>query len=118
MAISENERLDLRQVLERVLDERLAGIAMEAMPPVEYDQFATKTDLEHLEVRLASRFEGLESEVRAEIAELRGEMGGLRGDIGQLRGDLFSALNTQLRLLVGMQLATFLGLGTWITAVT
>lgn len=111
MAISENDRLDLRQAFEGLLDARLAGIAMEAMPPLEYEQFATKTDLENLEIRLSARIDGLDSSVRAEFAEVRGE-------IGQLRGDLFAAMNMQLRLLVGMQIATFLGLGTWITAVT
>ena len=110
MAISENERLDLRQALEQVLDERLAAIAMEAMPPLEYDQFATKTDLENLEIRLSSRIDGIESSMRVEMAELRGEM-------QQFRGDLFAAMNTQMRLTVGMNLAMFLALGTWIAAV-
>ena len=104
MAISENDRLDLRQALERVLDERLAAIAMEAMPPLDYEQFATKADLENLEIRLSSRIDGLESSMHREIH--------------QFRGDLFAAMNSQFRLLIGMQLAMFLGLGTWITAVT
>ena len=110
MSISENDRLDLRQALEQVLDERLAAIAMEAMPPLEYDQFATKADLEHLEIRLSSRIDGLESSMRAEMAELRGEM-------SQLETSLVRSMNTQMRLTVGMNLAMFLGLGTWIAAV-
>ena len=46
MKITEKDRLDLRQELERVFtNPRLAEIAMEAMPPIDYSRLATKDDL-------------------------------------------------------------------------
>lgn len=101
MTISEKDRLDLRQALARSLgSEHLANVAMEAMPPIDYSQLATKTDLE-----VQSR------ELRAEIAQLRAEM-------AELRGDLKLDLASNLRLLLIGQLTTMVMLGAWITAVT
>lgn len=74
------------------------------MPPLDYDQFATKTDLENLEIRLSSRIDGLESSMRVGMSELETRVA--------------NSLTTQMRPTVGMNLAMFLGLGTWITAVT
>ncbi|MEM9561566.1 MAG: hypothetical protein AAGA93_03045 [Actinomycetota bacterium] len=94
MEITENDRLDLRQALAESLgSEHLANVAMEAMPPLDYDQLATKTDLDILG-----------RELRAEMAELRGE----------LRGDLAS----NLRLMLAAQVTTMMMLGAWVTAVT
>lgn len=56
MTIDENTRLDLRQWFERNMGERLARAVMEAMPPVDDDQLATKADVELLgrELRAAT----------------------------------------------------------------
>ncbi len=108
MPISENDRLDLRQALADVLgSERLAEVAMEAMPPLDYDQLATKADLEILR-----------RELRAEMGELRGEMGVLRGEMGGLRGEIKTDLASNLRLMFMTQVTTMMMLGAWITAVT
>lgn len=110
MSITENDRLDLRQALAETLkSERLAEIAMTAMPPIDYDRLATKDDLatvesalrgdmsqvrgEFAELRgefaeLRGEFADLKGEVRSEIGQLRGEMGELRGEVGGLRGEL------------------------------
>lgn len=94
MPISENDRLDLRQALADVLgSERLAEVAMEALPPLDYDQLATKADLDVLG-----------RELRAEMAEVRGE----------IKTDLAS----NLRLMFMTQVTTMMMLGAWITAVT
>lgn len=93
MPISENDRLDLRQALVDLLGERLAEVAMEAMPPIDYDQLATRADLDVLG-----------RELRAEMTELRGE----------LKADLAA----NLRLMLAAQLATMMMLGAWVTAVT
>ena len=105
MPISENDRLDLRQALAASLgSERLAAVAMEAMPPIDYDQLATKDDL-----ALLGR------ELRAEMAELGGE---LRGEMAELHGELKADLTSNLRLMITAQVTTMLMLGTWVTAVT
>ncbi len=99
--ISEKDRLDLRQELERVFsNKRFAEIAMEAMPPIDYDQLATKTDLNALSLKL----DGTTAELRGAMAELRGE----------LKSDL---ANTT-RLLFASQLATMVMIGGWVAAVT
>ncbi len=62
MTINENDRLDLRQEFERIFaDKRIADIAMEAMPPIDYAQLATKRDLDALEA-------GLRGELKGDIA--------------------------------------------------
>ena len=81
MTIDENTRLDLRQWFEANMGERLARAVMEAMPPIDYTQLATKSDLD-----LVAR-------------ELRAEMAGLRGE-------LHLEIAKQTRLLVTMQITT------------
>lgn len=66
---------------------------MEAMPPIDYSQLATKRDLDALG------------------AELRGEMAELRGDMHQLNA-------TTVRATVAGNLVTIGVLGAWITAAT
>jgi hypothetical protein len=101
MSINENDRLDLRQELERIFkNPRLAEIAMEAMPPLDYAQLATKQDLGALE------------------AELRGDLAGLRGEMAELRGDMHQINASSVRMMVAGQIVTIGVLGAWITAVT
>lgn len=63
MAMTEHDRLRLRQRLTETIGEDAATTLMEAIPPVDYDQLATKDAL-----ALLGR------EVRSDIVELRGEM--------------------------------------------
>ena len=101
MTINEKDRLDLRQALEELFaDQRLAEIAMEAMPPIDYSSLATKRDLD-----------ALSSELRGEVAELRGE-------VAEFRGALDSGLANNLRVMIAAQLTTTMMLGAWVTAVS
>jgi hypothetical protein len=122
MPISENDRLDLRQALARTLgSERLAEVAMEAMPPLDYDQFATKADLEILGRELRAEIAGLRGDMtglRGEMTGLQGEMTGLRGEMTEFRGELALGLASNLRMMLAAQLTTMVMLGAWITAVT
>jgi hypothetical protein len=117
MTIDENTRLDLRQWFETNMGERLARAVMEAMPPIDYDQLATKTDVELLGRELRAEMGQLRAELRAEMgelrAELRAEMGELRAELGQFRADATSLegrldlrISNQTRLLVTMQITT------------
>ena len=58
MTIDEKTRLDLRQKFEEVLGARLAEAAMEAMPPLEYDTFATGADVTNVGHSLPRRDDG------------------------------------------------------------
>jgi hypothetical protein len=95
MTIDEKTRLDLRQEFEKLMGTRLADAAMEAMPPLDYDQLASKTDVTNLGI-----------ELRGELAEMRGEIAGVRGEISQLRGDLKNDMGNQLRIMVLTQVTT------------
>ena len=102
MSIDKNTRLDLRQAFEQLIGPDLAHAAMEAMPPLDYNQFATRTDLDNLG-----------TSVRGGMAELRGEIAGLRGDMAELRGELKADIATldhrmasNLRITVFTQFAT------------
>lgn len=81
MTINEKDRLDLRQALEALFEnQRIAEIAMEAMPPVDYARLATKQDVAACKAELKAEM----VQLRGEFAELRGE---LRGEFGELRGE-------------------------------
>jgi hypothetical protein len=99
MAINEKDRLDLRQELERLFsDPRLATIAMEAMPPIDYTQLATKTDL--------AAFDGRFAAIDGKFDALEGRFAAIDGKIDQVHGALHRSMAAQLRTIVLMQMAT------------
>lgn len=55
MSTNEQHRHQLRTDLQRVLSEKSVNTLMTSLPPFDWDQMVTKTDLERLEVRLFSR---------------------------------------------------------------
>ncbi len=82
MTINEKDRLDLRQEFERLFNNpRIAEIAMEAMPPIDYTQLATKRDLDALGAELRGEMSGLSGELRGEMAELRGSFAKLEAKV-------------------------------------
>ena len=108
MTINEKDGLDLRQELEKIFSNpRFADIAMEAMPPIDYAQLATKRDLD-----------GLRSELTGDIAQLRGEFAELRGEVRSDIAGLRTDMVTNMRLMFAAQLGTTMMLGAWVTAVT
>ena len=113
MSIDENTRLDLRQAFEELIGPDLAHAAMEAMPPLDYDQFATKTDVDNLGASLRVEIAAGRTDLKSDIAEVRADMTGLRGDMAELRGELkanIAALDlrmaSNLRITVFTQFAT------------
>lgn len=113
---------------------------MEAMPPIDYAQLATKQDLNALDAKLTGEMTGLRGELSGEMAELRAEVRGnmagleakvdsgfarvsgdfaeLRGEMAELRGDLKSDIAGNLRYMVAAQITTMMMLAAWITAVS
>ena len=55
MAISESDRHELYQTLERVLGKEASDAMMSLLPPVGWADVATKRDLEALEARIGER---------------------------------------------------------------
>lgn len=127
MTPTETERLQLQQVLTDVLHEGPAKTLMESLPPMDWHELATKTDLAAIEERTDIRFGALRAELGAKIdtglAELNAKidtgLAGVRGDIKELRGEMKSGRATQTYVfLVGLvatmtpiYLALFAGLG-------
>jgi hypothetical protein len=70
MASAEDDRRQLFDLLEAGLGSRGAALLMAHLPPVGWQDLATKQDLA-----------ALRSELTGEMAELRGEMAGLRGEL-------------------------------------
>jgi len=104
MSTNEADRLDLRQAFEVVFgDERLARIAMEAMPPIDYSQLATKQDLA---VHSA--------ELRGDMAELKGEMGML---FAALDGKIEAKSAESIKVTVLTMLTIAIMLGGYVTTV-
>ena len=77
MAPTEAERFELREGLRDVLEEEHVTTLMESLPPMDWHELATKSDLAALEERMNARFEGLDARferVDARFTEMRGEM--------------------------------------------
>ncbi|MAT04401.1 MAG: hypothetical protein CL424_05085 [Acidimicrobiaceae bacterium] len=84
MPVDDRTRLDLHRTLENTLGAEGADALMAHLPPVTWDQVATKDDLDKLATR---------AEMQVGFAELRGEM-------QALRADFVEASNRQLKWLI------------------
>lgn len=60
MSTNEQHRHQLRTDLQRVLSEKSVNTLMTSLPPFDWDQMVTKTDLHDLEARLDTKIERLE----------------------------------------------------------
>jgi transcription termination factor NusB len=104
MSTNEQDRLDLRQAFEKIFaDERMARLVMEALPPIDYSQLATKQDVA-----------ALRSELKGDFAELKG---GVAADLARLDAKIDSKAAESLRVTVLTALSTTVLLGGYITAV-
>ena len=89
MAPTEAERFQLREGMRNVLEEGAVTTLMDSLPPMDWHELATKTDLAALEERMDVRLEALRTELGAKIdtgltdlnakidtglADVRGEM--------------------------------------------
>lgn len=106
MPASEEERLALLSRLTETLGADAARTLMESLPPMHWDQIATKDDLRALEERLVHKFMGemhkLKSEmhkftsglaeingrVDGEFGKVYGEFANVRGEIREVRGEV------------------------------
>ena len=78
MPVDDRTRLNLHRTLENTLGAEGADALMAHLPPVTWDQVATKHDLDHLGTSLRGEIHTAASELRGEMqvgfAELRAEM--------------------------------------------
>lgn len=85
MPVDDRTRLNLLRRLEAVLGSEEANTLMAHLPPVTWNEVATKDDLDALGTALRGDMKSLETSLRSELhvgfAELRTEMATLRTDI-------------------------------------
>ena len=134
--ITERDRLHLRDKLIETIGERNAEVLMEALPPMRYDQIATKQDV--LSVRrdlgqeIAAVRRDLGQEIGAARADLQGQVDGLRaelratretlearidasearlrGEMAAMKGELSSEMAANLRVTVAANVGSMMGL--------
>lgn len=92
--VSDHDRRDLYDALERRLGEGPAATLMDLLPPVGWGDVARQSDLVAVRGEMA--------ELRGEMAELRAE---LKGEIAELRGDI----KAQLPRLYAANIASMIG---------
>ncbi|MCY4630904.1 MAG: hypothetical protein OXE75_08485, partial [bacterium] len=78
MVPTEAERFELREGMRNVLGEGQVTTLMDSLPPMDWHELATKTDLAALEERMDARFEVVDA--RFEVVDVRLEA--LRTELG------------------------------------
>jgi hypothetical protein len=97
--VSDQDRRELYEALERRLGGGPAATMMELLPPVGWADVARQSDL----VAVRGEMAQLRGELKSEIAELRVE---LKGEIAELR----SEVKAQLPRLVAANIASMIGI--------
>ena len=116
MSTNDKARLELHRRLESVLGAEEAMTLMSHLPPVTWDQVATKDDLRALEASLRGEISvsasglraemaDLRTEVRIELSAVRTEIADLRTEIADLRTEIAGAILRQTRWMLGFALA-------------
>ena len=113
MPVDDRTRLNLHRKLEAVLGNEEADTLMAHLPPVTWNEVATKDDLDTLGTTVRSEMHVMGTELRTEMhvmgTELRTEMhigfAELRTEMQALRADFVDGTNRQIKWLVAFAAA-------------
>lgn len=105
MPVDDRTRLNLHRKLDTVLGPEEADTLMAHLPPVTWNDVATKDDIGSVRTEMQALERTLRSEMQTGFAELRGEMQAgfaqLRGEMqagdSSLRGAISDAITTQTK---------------------
>ena len=132
MLVDESRRLALLDQLREVLGEEEARTLIECLPPVRWEQLATKDDVKASEERIRTEMNGKFADVDgkfaqvdagfervwAEFATVRGELAEFRGELAEVRGEFALQMarltRTMVFIMSGFMLTiwgTLLGVG-------
>lgn len=104
MPVDDRTRLNLHRRLEAVLGPEEADTLMAHLPPVTWQDVATKDDLRTVETTLRSEMQAGFAEIRGEMhtgaAHLRTEMADLRTEMAGFRTQIAEAMTTQTKWMV------------------
>ncbi|MYJ99450.1 MAG: hypothetical protein F4028_10715 [Acidimicrobiaceae bacterium] len=81
--MSEQKRFELHEELIEFIGPDKAETLMEALPPVSWDQLATKDDLNTLAAVIGAEFTAVRGEFAEQIGEVHKEIGGLHVAIAE-----------------------------------
>jgi hypothetical protein len=109
MSVTEAQRLTLRTSLVAAIGEP-ANVLMEAMPPIDYDNLATKADIEVLRAEMNARFAMVDARCVALAGGRRSGGAERRIEMAERRASIRADFARQTRILVASHLASMLGL--------
>lgn len=116
MSVDEPVRLRLHRRLSELLDAELADAMMESMPPMHWDQLATKDDIERLDARterleslMAAQGERLENRIDALGERLEAKIHNFSGEMALLEGRLSVRYAETTRMIVFAMMTLFVG---------
>ena len=113
MASADDDRRELFDLLEAGLGSRGAALLMAHLPPVGWEDLATRQDLALVRGEMAE----LRSELKGDMAELRGDMAELRGEMTNLRGELLARIASSQTTVQATTLGAMIGLSGLVFAV-
>lgn len=101
MTVDDRSRLELHRRLSEMIGAEGADTLMAHLPPVTWQDVATRQDLRALGADLRTEMADLRTDLRTEMAELRTEMADLRGEVRTEIAGLRGEFRTELVALRG-----------------
>ena len=100
MAMTEDERYQIRESLTEVHGEQVATILMKSIPAIHWHELATKSDLAEFKNWVEGKFEAQSVLMSAEFVKVGAEFTAVRGELAEKIGELHKEIAGQTRTMV------------------